>query len=167
LSVCEAAAPDNGYCKVSKVLLRFGIKPEPARTKRQVVTAKGTICCKGFTYQYRLNKQGISYCEYLRRPKFGRDLEQEIRRKDITLKGFSSYFIMKEAGKVIGPANGIALLKVAEYFSSYLSVQLFKGRYKRFPPQRDDERFFLMFTLLARREGLDQGSFQHLFVPFG
>lgn len=56
---------------------------------------------------------------------------------------------MKEAGKVIGPANGIALLKIAEYFSSYLSVQLFNGRYKRFPPPRDDELFSLMFTLLV------------------
>ena len=131
------------------------------RTKRQVVTAKGTICCKGFTYEYHLNKQGISYCEYLRRPKFDRDLQQEIRRKELTLKEFSSYFIMEEAGKVIGPANGIALLKIAEYFSSYLSVQLFNGRYKRFPPQRDDELFFLMFALLARNKG-DKDSIKGL-----
>ena len=60
---------------------------------------------------------------------------------------------MKEMGEVIGPSNGIALLKIAEYFSSYLSVQLFNGRYKRFPPPRDDELFFLMFTLLARNKG--------------
>lgn len=119
------------------------------RTKRQVVTKKGTICCKGFTYQYRLNKQGISYCAYLRRPKFDRDLEQNIRRKEITLKAPSTYFFLKEANELIGPANGIALLKIAEYFSSYFSVQSFNGRYKRFPPQRDHELFYILFTLLA------------------
>lgn len=57
---------------------------------------------------------------------------------------------MKEMGTVIGPANGIALPKIAEYLLPSFTENLFQGRYYRFPPKQDFELFSLMLVLLAR-----------------
>ena len=120
------------------------------RVKRPVITRNMRICYRGYKYLYRVSKQGLSYYSYLQKPEFDRHLAQEGRRKQITLNEPANYLVMQEMGKLIGRPNGIALIKIAEYWAVNFSENQFHGRYNRFPPKRDFELFYLMIVLLAK-----------------
>jgi len=120
------------------------------RVKRPVITRNMRICYRGYRYLYRVSKQGLSYYSYLQKPEFDRHLAEEGRRKQITLNEPANYPVMQEMGKLIGRPNGIALIKIAEYWAANFSENQFHGRYNRFPPKRDFELLYLMIVLLAK-----------------
>jgi hypothetical protein len=128
------------------------------RVKRDVITRNMMICYRGYKYHYRVSKQGLSYYSYLQKPEFDRRLAQEVRRKQITLSEPANYAIMQETGKLIGRQNGIALIRIAEYWAASFGENQFHGRYNRFPPRRDFGLFSLMLFLLFRSNDTYQAN---------
>jgi hypothetical protein len=131
-------------------LFRMGFLSRKRR-KRRITTRNGKSCNRGFIYFYRFSKQGISYYSYLGRSKIKRSIDKEASRLSITMREPVSHFLLKELKSIVGPENRVTLPKIIEYMLPLFSKDPFGGRYRRFPPKRDQLLFEVMRKLLLRR----------------